>query len=68
MAVTTIGSQLVTGELKLDPSLYSLKDSESAFLKQSTKITDDEELREHVLAVQREAFEASEQSQLLYFR
>lgn len=43
-------------ELSLDPSLYVLKDDEKDFLKQLTRIEDDEDLKEHILAVQREAF------------
>jgi hypothetical protein len=44
-------------QLKLDPSLYNLKDDEKAFLKHMTKIEDEEELKEHVLSVQQQAFE-----------
>lgn len=42
--------------LSLDPSLYSLKGDELESFKQLTGIGDDEELKEHILAVQREAF------------
>jgi hypothetical protein len=42
---------------KLDPSLYDLNEDQSKFYKQLTKIEDDEELKQHILAVQREAFE-----------
>ena len=52
-----IDTQTYTGTLALDPSLYSLRENESVFLKQLTKIDDDEKLKEHILAVQREAFE-----------
>ena len=43
----------------LDPSLYSPTPQESAFLKSQTKIEDDEELKQHVLEVQKEAWEVS---------
>jgi len=44
--------------LTLDPELYkNLKEDEIAFLKQLTKIDDDEELKKHVLAIQHEAFD-----------
>jgi hypothetical protein len=42
---------------RLDPSLYELNEEQSKFYKQLTKIEDDEELKQHILAVQREAYE-----------
>jgi hypothetical protein len=41
---------------ELDPTLYALEDDERTFIKQLTKIEDDEELKNHILTVQREAF------------
>lgn len=43
----------------LDPSLYAPSPEEVAFLKSQTGIQDDEELKHHILAVQREAWEVS---------
>lgn len=43
----------------LDPSLYAPSPEEVAFLKSQTGIQDDEELKQHILAVQREAWEVS---------
>lgn len=42
--------------LRLDPSLYKLGDEEAAFFKQSTGIKDSEELKQHILQVQKEAY------------
>lgn len=42
---------------KLDPSLYKLRDDEKAFYQAATGINDDEELKEHIIAVQTEAYE-----------
>lgn len=42
--------------LRLDPSLYKLGDEEASFFKQYTGINDDEELRQHILQVQKEAY------------
>lgn len=42
--------------MKIDESLYSIKDDAAAFLKQLTGIKDDEELKQHILSVQRVAF------------
>ena len=41
---------------ELDPSLYNPTPEEVKFLKSQTKIEDDEELKQHVLAVQKEAW------------
>ena len=42
---------------KLDPNLYELNEEQSKFYKQLTGIDDDEEMKQHILAVQREAYE-----------
>ncbi|KAH9933311.1 uncharacterized protein B0H18DRAFT_870613 [Fomitopsis serialis] len=42
---------------KLDESLYSLDEEESAFFKSLTGIDDDEALKQHILKVQNDAFE-----------
>jgi hypothetical protein len=41
----------------LDPNLYFLTAKETEFYKAQTGIQDDEELKEHILAVQRDAYE-----------
>jgi len=41
----------------LDPTLYSLTDEAKTFLKQLTRIENDDELKEHILNVQHEAFQ-----------
>ncbi|KAL5498070.1 hypothetical protein ACEPAH_3001 [Sanghuangporus vaninii] len=42
---------------ELDPSLYAPSQEEVDFLKSQTRIEDDEELKQHVLTVQKEAWE-----------
>ena len=42
--------------LDLDPSLYHLDDDEKSFFQQLLGITDDDELREHIIGVQSKAF------------
>ena len=42
--------------MPLDPSLYKLEDDAAAFFKQVTGIHDDEELKQHILRVQTEAY------------
>lgn len=44
---------------QLDSSLYNLKDDELDFYKQSTGIDDDEKLKEHIIAVQAEAYKVN---------
>ena len=44
---------------EVEPNLFSITDEASAFFKQLTKIDDDEKLKEHIVAIQREAYEAS---------
>lgn len=44
-------------ERPLDTSLLSLRDDEAEFFKAQTGITDDGALREHILDVQRRAFQ-----------
>jgi hypothetical protein len=41
----------------LDPSLYNIDDEEKAFFQQLVGITDDEELKEHIIKVQAKAYE-----------
>ena len=43
--------------MPLDPNLYKLEEDEAAFFKQATGIPDDEELKQHILRVQAEAYE-----------
>ena len=43
-------------DLPLDPSLYAPDDEEKAFMKTTTGIQDDEELKAHIFAVQKKAF------------
>jgi hypothetical protein len=50
-------STQISSELALDESLYDLTKDERAFFKQQTGITDDDELKAHILRVQAEAFE-----------
>ena len=45
--------------VSLDPSVFQLSDTESEFLKQQTGISDDQELRKHILQVQAEAWKVS---------
>ncbi len=40
----------------LDPSLYTPDEEEKAFMKATTTIQDDEELKAHIIAVQTSAF------------
>jgi hypothetical protein len=42
--------------LDLDPSFYRLDDQEKAFFQQLTGITDDGELKEHIIRVQAKAY------------
>lgn len=42
--------------MPLDPSLYKLEEDEAAFFKQVTGIHDDEDLKQHILRVQTEAY------------
>ena len=46
----------------LDPSVLRLNESESEFLKQQTGISDDQELRKHVLQIQAEAWKVTRTS------
>ena len=43
----------------LDPSLYGMDPTALEFFKQQTGITGDDELKQHILAVQAKAFAAS---------
>ena len=42
--------------MALDERLYDLSDEESSFFKQQTGIQDDDELKEHIIQVQAEAY------------
>lgn len=44
-------------ELTLDPTLYNPTAEEVAFFKSQTGIESDEELKEHILTVQKEAWD-----------
>lgn len=46
-------------KLTIDPALFKLTPDELAFLKAQTGIQDDDKLKEHVLAVQAEAWKVS---------
>ena len=43
--------------MALDESLYDLTEEERAFFKQQTGISDDDELKAHILRLQAEAYE-----------
>ncbi|KAJ3551300.1 hypothetical protein NP233_g13106 [Leucocoprinus birnbaumii] len=45
------------GFFPVDPSLYNLSREDLSFLRLLTGITDDEELKQHVLAIQAKAYE-----------
>ena len=44
-------------DVQLDPSKYDLSAEQKSFFKQQTGIETDEELKEHILEVQRAAWE-----------
>lgn len=46
-------------DVPLDPELLSLRSDEAAFFKAETGITDNEELRQHIIAVQAEAYKVA---------
>lgn len=48
---------LPLAELALDPTLYNPTAEEVVFFKSQTGIESDEELKEHILAVQKEAWD-----------
>ena len=52
--------------LELDPERLKLNESEAAFFKQQTGISDDEELRQHILQVQADAWKVSSALKLNY--
>ena len=56
MSVTHEGSRW---DLPLDPSMYAPDEEEKASMKTTTGIQDDEELKAHILAVQKKAFSVS---------
>lgn len=43
--------------MALDASLYALDEQEAAFFKQQTGIADDTALKDHILAVQKQAYD-----------
>lgn len=45
--------------LPLEPKLYGLLDNERDFFRTQTGIQDDEELKDHILAVQKRAYDVS---------
>lgn len=51
-----MSARLSLRQVDLDPSVLQLSENESEFLKQQTRISDDQELREHILRVQAEAW------------
>jgi hypothetical protein len=53
-----------TTGLALDESLYSLTAEESAFFKSQTGIEDDDELKEHILAIQAKAYKVFQSSSI----
>lgn len=60
MADNPKSGQIVT----LDPTMYAPTPDEVLFLKKWTGIDDDEELKQHVLTVQKEAWDVSIQKAL----
>ena len=54
--------------LKLDPNLYNPQPHEVEFFKAQTGIKDDEELKAHVISVQKEAWEVSSLVQVQEWR
>lgn len=54
--VTTIHPCLRALKRPIDKRLYSITDEESAFFKRHTEITDEEELKKHILTVQAKAY------------
>ncbi|TFK75137.1 hypothetical protein BDN72DRAFT_892489 [Pluteus cervinus] len=55
-SIDTIDKSHALVNIPLDESLYSLNDVETAFFKEQTGIQDDEELKQHVLSVQKSAY------------
>lgn len=51
-----MGPEDSLAKLELDSQLLNLSEEESGFLKQQTGITDDEELRKHILEIQAKAW------------
>lgn len=57
--VTTSGNKAHWKVLPLDPSLYQVQDDEREFFKDQTNIAGDEELEQHVLEIQHQAYAVS---------
>lgn len=62
--VTTNGNKAEWKALPLDPGLYWMQDFEQEFFKAHTGIQADEELKQHILEVQRLAYAASRRSSM----
>ena len=54
MAASAVTSD--TLKVSIDPSVYALNGNELAFFKTQTGIQNEDELRDHILAVQAEAY------------
>ena len=54
-------SSLKSWDLPLDESLYDPDEEAKAFMKTATGIEDDEDLKRHILSVQKKAFSVSSQ-------
>jgi hypothetical protein len=57
--VTSSGNKVSWNVLPLDPSIYFLLDTEREFYKARTGIQSDDELKQHILNVQSQAYSAS---------
>ena len=57
--VTSSGNKVGWNVLPLDSSIYFLQDDEKAFYKTHTGIQSDDELKQHILNVQSQAYSAS---------
>ena len=57
--ITSSGSKVGWNVLPLDPSIHFLQDDEKAFYKTNTGIQSDDELNQHILNVQSQAYPAS---------
>ena len=53
------GTKYTQSGAELDESLYELTDEEESFLMRQTGISDPEELKKHVLDIQREVYAVS---------
>ena len=64
MSDETTGASDKHIEIVLNPSLYAPTPEEVAFMKKWTGIEDEEELKEHAISVQKEAWDVSEKKKL----